>query len=252
MKLAIISDIHANLPALEAVWKDLQQHHPDFIYCCGDLVNFAGWDNEVVDFIRQHNITTVQGNHDEGIGNGHAHFNYSFKTEAQKKFGLASIDHVQKSTTEKTKEFLRSLPFSCKIEFKSKSSSVTMLLIHGSPLSNEDYIFPDTPEETLTGLLKEAKTDIIVCGHTHKPFHKKILLKEGSETFHKHVINAGSVGKPKHGNNKACYTIIDLESKGVKEVKFHYTSYDVEKVIDHIHRLGLGNAYDDFLRNGKS
>lgn len=207
MKLAIISDIHANLPALEAVWNGLQQHHPDFVYCCGDLVNFAGWDNEVVDFIRQHNITTVQGNHDEGIGNGHAHFNYSSKTEAQKQFGLASIAHVQKSTTEKIKEFLRSLPFSLRIEFKSKNNSVNLLLVHGSPSFNDESIFPDTLEETLVRFLKKAKADIIVCGHTHKPFHKKILLKDGAETIRKDMINAGSAGKPKHGNNKACYTI---------------------------------------------
>lgn len=251
MKIAIISDIHANFPALEAVWNDLQKHHPDFVYCCGDLVNFAGWDNEVVDFIRQHNITTVQGNHDEGIGNGNPHFNYSYKTEEQKQFGLASIAHVQKSTIEKTKDFLRSLPFSCKIEFKSKDSSVNLVLVHGSPLSFDDYILPDTLEDKLTGLLKKAKADVIICGHTHIPFHKKILLKEGTEMVHKLVINAGSVGKPKHGDNKACYTMIDVESKGVKEVQFYYVSYDVEKVIEHIHRLGLGNAYDDFLRNGE-
>jgi putative phosphoesterase len=252
MKFAIISDIHANLPALEAVWNDLQQHHPDFIYCCGDLVNFAGWDNEVVDFIRQHNITTVQGNHDEGIGNGHAHFNYSSKTEVQKEFGLASIAHVLKIMTERNREFLRSLPFSIRVEFKSKTDSVGLLLVHGSPSSNNDYIFPDALDDELAALFKQTNAHIIVSGHTHKPFYKKLSIKEGNETVIKHVINAGSAGKPKHGNNKACYTIINLESKGVKEVQFHYVSYDVEKVIDHIHRLGLDNAYDDFLRNGES
>ena len=76
MKLTFISDIHANLPALEAVWTDIQKHAPDNIFCLGDLVNFAGWDNEVIDFIKQHNITTIQGNHDEGIGNRQNDFRF--------------------------------------------------------------------------------------------------------------------------------------------------------------------------------
>ncbi|HVS97763.1 MAG TPA: metallophosphoesterase, partial [Puia sp.] len=68
MRIAILSDIHANLPALEAVLFDIGQQHADCIYCLGDLVNFAGWDNEVIHLVRQSNIPTVQGNHDEGIG----------------------------------------------------------------------------------------------------------------------------------------------------------------------------------------
>jgi predicted phosphodiesterase len=72
MKLAIISDIHANLPALEAVFRDINNENPDEIYCLGDLVNFAGWDNEVIDRIRHRNILTIQGNHDEGIGRGNS------------------------------------------------------------------------------------------------------------------------------------------------------------------------------------
>lgn len=252
MKIAIISDVHANLPALEAVWHDLQRHHPDFTYCGGDLVNFAGWDNEVVDFIRQHNITTVQGNHDEGIGNGHAHFNYSFKTEAQKAFGIGSIAHVLKTMREKNREFLRSLPFSFRIELKSKAETISLLLVHGSPLSNEDYIFPDSLENELLEMLNAGKTDVLVSGHTHKPFHRKIVAKHGNETTTRHVINAGSVGKPKHGNNKACYTTIDVESKGLKEVQFHYVDYDVERVVRNIHGLGLGGAYDQFLSRGET
>lgn len=83
MKLAFISDIHANLPALMAVWEDIQKQKPDVVYCLGDLVNFAGWDNEVIGFIRSKNIPTLQGNHDEGIGNNYGTFSYSYKTEAQ-------------------------------------------------------------------------------------------------------------------------------------------------------------------------
>lgn len=257
MKLAFISDIHANLPALEAVWQDIQQHNPDSIFCLGDLVNFAGWDNEVIDFIRSRNITCVQGNHDEGIGNGYTQFKYSFKTEAQKEFGIKSIDYVNKTISPANQNFLKSLPFLITFEFHF-SCKMRLVLVHASPLDINQYLLPDTSEEELLKMLHEAHADILICGHTHRPFHKAIFCEEENHKLYRHFINAGSVGKPKHGNNKACYVMIDInedrllaDSRSVV-AHFFYVSYDVKKVIDKIHAIGLGNAYDDFLLNGEN
>ncbi|HEX5154017.1 MAG TPA: metallophosphoesterase [Parafilimonas sp.] len=258
MKLAFISDIHANLPALEATWNDIQKQKPDIIFCLGDLVNFAGWDNEVIEFIRNKNIPTLQGNHDEGIGYGYDTFNYSYKTEAQHQFGIASIERLRTSVTEENKRFLRSLPFSVKLVYKFPFHHITIALVHGSVFSNNDYIYPNTKDKDLLIMLDEIDADILLMGHTHKPFHKAIFCEEENRKLYRHAINVGSVGKPKHGNNKSCYTLLEIdEAISLNEpdavrVHFKYVAYDTAKVINHIHALGLGNAYDDFLKNGES
>lgn len=254
MKFIFISDIHANLPALEAVWHHLKQHDPDNIFCLGDLVNFAGWDNEVINFIRSHNITCIQGNHDEGIGNDYTQFNYSSKTEAQKQFGIASINYVNNTITPGNRKFLKSLPFLVNFEFHFSFNKIRLALVHGSPLSNNEYILPDATEKKLLEMLIVANADILVTGHTHKPFYKAIFCEE--DNFYRHFINAGSIGKPKHGNNKACYVMVTIDDSVLLSdpatvlVEFYYVPYDVEKVIEKIHSNGLGNAYDDFLLYG--
>ena len=257
MKLVFISDIHANLPALEAVWEGIQKHSPDTIFCLGDLVNFAGWDNEVIDFIRSHNIITIKGNHDEGIGNRNADFPFSYQTQTQKEFGILSIKIVQEKITDTNRNFLQTLPFSVVVTFKFTAQKIRLAMVHGSPRSNEDYVKDSTPDSVLLKMLNDINADILIMGHTHKPYHKSILSEEENRNIYKHVINAGSVGKPKHGNNKACYAVLNLgensnltDSNSIK-VDFEYVNYNVEEVIEKIHSLGLGDAYDNFLKNGE-
>ena len=258
MKLVFISDIHANLPALEAVWEDIQKHSPDNILCLGDLVNFAGWDNEVINFIRSHNIITIQGNHDEGIGNRNDKFPYSYKTQAQKEFGILSIKIVQENITDVNKKFLQTLPFSLVFTFKFPSQTIRLALLHGSPGINEEYVKEEIRDNVLLKMLHDINADILIMGHTHKPYHKTIFCEEENQTIYKHVINAGSVGKPKHGNNKACYVLLDIDEKlqlnnpSSIAVQINYVPYDVKKTIDKIHLIGLGEAYDNFLWNGEA
>ena len=258
MKLVFISDIHANLPALEAVWEDIQKNSLDNIFCLGDLVNFAGWDNEVIDFIRSHNIITIQGNHDQGIGNRNADFPFSYQTQAQKEFGILSIKKVQESITETNRNFLQNLPFSVLVTFKFTGQIIRLAMVHGSTRSNEDYVKENMPDSVLLKMLNDINADILIMGHTHKPFHKSIFIEEENHKIYKHAINAGSVGKPKHGNNKACYVLLNIDEKlqlnnpSSITVRFFYVPYDVEKVIRKIHLTGLGNAYDDFLWKGEA
>ena len=257
MTIAIISDIHANLPALQTVLEDIDQQKPDAIYCLGDLVNFAGWDNEVVDTIRSRRIPTIQGNHDEGIGNGLTKFAFSYANEPQRAFGQASIEKVNAAITDSHRTYLRNLPFSTKLNFRFQSRTATILLTHGSPISNNDYVLPDTTDRNLNALLDIAHADILVMGHTHRPFHKTLLFDKKEHICHRHIVNAGSVGKPKHGGTNACYVLLrtadhfNLEDPDALSVEFRYVPYDTEAVIRQLQNLGMSNAYDHFLRTGK-
>jgi predicted phosphodiesterase len=256
MKFAFISDIHANLPALLAVLKDISQHAPDDIYCLGDLVNFAGWDNEVIALMRQKGITAIQGNHDEGIAYNRHDFPFSYNTAAQKEFGHLSIRHVNNVITPDNRAFLGNLPFMLQLKFAFPFHPLRIAMVHGSPSSINEYVYSSATDEYLLELLDVADADILLMGHTHIPFHRSIFCDNENRKKYKHAVNVGSVGKPKHGNNLACYTIMeisresDLSEASSIRVNFEYVPYNVEEVISHIKKIGLTSAYDQFLMNG--
>ena len=255
MKIALISDIHANLPALEAVLEDIQTHQPDDIYCLGDTVNFAGWDNEVINLIRKKDITCIQGNHDEGIAWRKTVFPFSSNTEKQKQFGQQSIHLVNERITNENRTYLSNLPFMLQLQFRFPFHDIRLAMVHGSISSNTEYVKADTKEEYLLEMMEAVNADVLLMGHTHIPYHKAIYCEEENRKIYRHAINVGSVGKPKHGNSKACYTILtinhdaDLASPDAVNVQFHYVPYDVKKVIRHIKKMGLPDAYDTFLLN---
>lgn len=130
-------------------------------------------------------------------------------------------------------------------------------MVHGSALSNNDYIYPNTKDEDLLLMLDETGADILLMGHTHRPFHRAIFCEEENHKQYCHAINVGSVGKPKHGNNKSCYTILDIDEAldlsnlEAVNVHFNFIAYDTNKVVHHIHASGLGNSYDEFLQRGE-
>jgi len=249
MKLAVLSDIHGNLPALEAVLKDIEQHAPDHILCLGDLVNFAGWDNEVIDLLRKRNMISVQGNHDEGIGHGRDRFAFSAVNEAQRSFQLLSIAHVNRTITDRNRKYLRLLPRTVRMEFKLASDRLSVLFVHDSPAENGEYVRPDVSEERLRELISIAQADVLVMGHTHQPMHRTIHDgARGPRALH--AINPGSVGKA--GRSAQYLTLAmdetcDMGDPASIRAEQHTVVYDTAVVIAHIRACGLPDAYDDDL-----
>lgn len=256
MKLAFISDIHANLPALKSVLKDIKKHTPNEIFCLGDLVNFAGWDNEVINLIRSRQIPSIQGNHDEGIALNKNDFPFSYGNEAEREFGYSSIQLVNKTISRENRDYLSHLPFMIELEFLFPQRKLKLILVHGSIYSNRQYLKENTPDAYLLEMMRTVNADILLIGHTHIPYHRVLFYEEGSKKRYFHVINAGSVGKSKQGNNKACYVLINIDHKQdlsdiyFVETQFRFVDYDTEKTIQHIHAIGLSTAYDDLLREG--
>lgn len=257
MKLAFISDIHANLPALHAVLKDMERHKPDAIYCLGDLVNFAGWDNDVIALLRARNIPVVIGNHDEGIGQHKSYFPFSYSNEQEHAFGIASIGHVNKIISTANREYLRTLPFMLKLEFRCAFQPVRIVMTHGSISSVNEYVTGEADEAYLLKMMESCQADILLMGHTHIPYQRSIFCEEENRQLYRHAINAGSVGKPKHGDNNACYVLLDINSvtslndPSTVRAVFKYVPYNVWNVIKRIEKLGLPDAYTTFLLNGQ-
>lgn len=216
-RIAIFSDIHANLPALQAVLNDLDQRGIKERYCLGDLVGYGTFPNEVIELIRDKQIPTVMGNYDQGIGNSSDECGCAYKTDEEKALGKRSIAWTNLHTTEENKAFLRTLLPQIPLQL----GDLNVLLAHGSPRKINEYLYIDRPDATMERILDFAEADVLVVGHTHKPYRR--ILPSG-----RHVINEGSVGKPKDGDPRAGYVILQAEGRDLS-VEFMRVDYDVEK-----------------------
>ena len=238
MKIAIISDIHGNAIALEAVLRDIGTRKTDLILCGGDLAGYGAYPNEVIDLIRKNHIPTVMGNYDDGVAYHRIECGCNYKDEKSAELGHRSIVWMKEHITPENKNFLRGLLK--RIEFTVYDKKV--LLVHGSPRMINEYLFEDHPEESIMGIIDGEKVDILICGHTHLPYIRNFNGK--------YVINAGSVGKPKDGDVRAGYVLLDLTENQV-ETEIIRVAYDVETMARAIEATDLPHEFADALRTAK-
>jgi putative phosphoesterase len=213
MRLAIISDMHGNVQALDAVLADLETLEPDGVYCLGDLVGYGAAPNEVIDRIREANIPTVMGNYDDGVGFDRDDCGCAYRDPIDRELGQRSLNWTRAHTTADHKAFLRSLV----PEIRFDVLSTRVLLVHGSPRKMNEYLFEDRPRSSFERLARSSNADVIVFGHTHVPYMK---LVDGVL-----FVNTGSVGKPKDGDPRACYAILDIEA--ASSATFRRVDYDI-------------------------
>jgi putative phosphoesterase len=256
MKIALFSDIHANLPALEACLADIDKNKPDAIYCLGDLVGYNIWPNEVVDVIRKRGIPTIAGNYDFGIGRGIDECGCAYKTDEEKEMGKVSISYTNSIVKDSERAYLRTLPAHIRATFQLNEGNIDLLLVHGSPRKINEYLFEDREEKSLLRIMKDSGADIMCFGHTHKPYHRVLEVNEDGLTRYYHAINIGSVGKPKDGNPQGCYVMLDISAdssiynKDAVKVTFMHFSYDAEKAAQAVENSPLPDKYADMLRKG--
>ncbi|WP_066834818.1 metallophosphoesterase family protein [Rufibacter ruber] len=257
MRIALFSDIHANLPALEAVLADMDNQNLDALYCLGDLVGYGTWPNEVVAEIRKRKIPTIAGNYDEGVGLGSPNCGCAYKTDTEKGLGQQSIDYTNHVVTAETRQYLRHLPRHLRLTFMDDSQTgnkIEVLMVHGSPRKINEYLFEDRPEKSFLHLFEAANADILFFGHTHKPYHRALAYEQAGQTRYRHAINIGSVGKPKDGDPRSCYVILELTPESSLtnpesiKVEFVRVGYDVEKAAQAIEASPLPNEFAAMLR----
>lgn len=256
MRIALFSDIHANLPALEACLQSIDKQKPDAIYCLGDLVGYNVWPNEVINEIRRRGIPTIAGNYDQGIGLMIDDCGCAYKTEQEQDMGKVSISFTNSIVKQEERKYLRTLPAHIRVEFRLNNDKLNLLLVHGSPRKINEYLFEDRDEKSLMRIMKGADADIMCFGHTHKPYHK-VLSTESTENMHyRHAVNIGSVGKPKDNNPKGCYVMLTIDedssttNKHAVQVQFIRFEYDIEKAAKAVEESPLPNEYADMLRKG--
>lgn len=241
MRIAIISDIHANFPALEETLKSIEQQNIDAVYCLGDLVGYNLWPNAVINEIRKRHIPTLEGNHDVKAVDIH---NMGSKDSDSYAYQIVGKEQI---------EYLSTLPAHIKLEYQVINKLIMILMVHGSPYSNREYLLEDKDEKDFTDIFLDSGADVILCGHSHKPYHR-VLKNPNKLGGYFHAINVGSVGKPKDGNPKCCYAVItinkdsDFSKKESIEVEFVRVAYDIEKVAKAIEDSELPNSLAQMLR----
>ncbi|HYF29611.1 MAG TPA: metallophosphoesterase family protein [Chitinophagaceae bacterium] len=254
MRIALFSDIHANLPALESFFKDVESRKPDAIYCLGDLVGYNTWPNEVINEISNRGIPTIAGNYDFGIGRASDDCGCAYKTELEKEMGKVSIAYTNAVINAEARKYLRTLPAHIRVEFQLNNDTMNLLLVHGSPRKINEYLFEDRDEKSLMRIMEDAEADIMCFGHTHNPYHRVLNAISKNNNHFRHAINIGSVGKPKDGDKRGCYVMLTIndhsnvsapESIGVEFIRFEY---DVERAAKAVEDSPLPNEYADMLR----
>lgn len=238
-QLTIFGDIHANLPALEAVFDDMNRRGLNAnLYCLGDLVGYGTYPNEVINLIRERQISTIMGNYDQGVGHDSDDCGCAYKTDLAKQLGEQSIAWSNAEVTGVNKTFLRQL----KTQISLELGGLKILLVHGSPRKINEYLYEERTDASLERIMDMIDVDVMICGHTHLPYHR--ILPSGRQ-----VINAGSVGKPKDNNPNACYLSLSVENKHLN-VEFVRVAYDIEKITQSIEATSMPNEFAQMLRDG--
>jgi predicted phosphodiesterase len=248
MQYALISDIHANLPALKAVLTHIDAGHEiDAIYHLGDLTGYATWPNEVVDLLRTRAIPGISGNYDSTVATNYKHCGCRADTPHDEELSHLSYEWTRAHVTAETRNYLANLPFRLDIRpLGGHVSGPTITLIHGNQTLNTVYVTEDRPDsflEKMATALGSRAGDVICFGHTHQPWQREV---DGIR-----FVNAGSVGRPKDGDWRAGYAALVVDGAATR-VEFVRVDYDVEQTAGAILASELPNEFADFLRSGGS
>ena len=245
-RLALISDIHANLPALRAVLADIDDRaNIDAIYHLGDLTGYAPWPNEVVSLLRERAIPGISGNYDSTVATNYKHCGCRADTPHDEELSHTSFEWTLAHVTPETKKYLGTLPFRLDIRpFGGHVSGPTITLVHGNQTLNTVYVTEDRSDAFLEKMAKDLGSrpeDVVCFGHTHKPWHRVV---EGVQ-----FVNTGSVGRPKDGDPRAGYVLLTTEGSVVR-VEFVRVAYDVDEAARGIRESELPAEFADFIRSG--
>jgi len=218
---AVFSDVHGNLPALEAILADIERRGVAHTLCLGDLVGYGPSPNEVALLVRDRGIPSLMGNYDQGIGFETGDCGCVYKTHEQRAEGAASLAWTQEVASDEAKEYLRTL----EDHFTLQTPLGEILAVHGSPRRINEYLFEDRPASAMERMAREYPYPAILFGHTHVPYARSV----GDTVF----VNVGSGGRPKDGDWRVCYALVDPARLGEGEgfVEFVRVAYDYERLM---------------------
>jgi putative phosphoesterase len=236
MRIAVMGDLHANLPALEAVLDHAGQEGVEAIWNLGDMVGYGAFPEEVVQYLRKGDVVSTLGRYDRLV----VRFKKR-KEKWQRSKGLEeylALEWAYDQLSGKSRKYLRFLSREIRIKVQGKR----VLLTHGTPGAEDGWLTADTPKKQLAKLAREAKAELILCGGSHQPFTRSV---EGVW-----FISPGSAGLPTDGDPRAAYAVLEV---GPEEIQVfpHRVVYDVERLVAELDRHKLPEAFSRMFREGR-
>lgn len=230
MKIAIISDIHANVYALINLLEDIDVEKVDTIICLGDLVGYGPHPNEVISMIRRRHILCIKGNYDSSVVDNE----YSYIRETR--INSFSLPWTVRELREENRLFLENLPSTLTLNIMNKK----LLFVHGSPDKINEYLLKD--EDKTLEVMSSISEDVLICAHTHIPGMKEF----GSKVY----INCGSVGKPKIGRPNSTYCILNINKEDGMKVQIKEIQYPYKRIIKDMTMLDFPQELIQSFENG--
>jgi putative phosphoesterase len=234
-RVAVITDIHANLPALEAALEAIEDLGVDSVWCGGDLVGYGPHPNEVCALIEQRAIPTIYGNYDYAIARDLEDCGCAYRDPHDRELGQRSVEWTLAHADRASKDFMRELPFDLRFTMGERR----VRLVHGSPRKVNEYLFEEKPARTFERIAAGADCDVLVFGHTHQPW----IHEYGGVLF----VNCGAVGKPKDGDPRASFALLELDGAGEVRASIERVPYDADAVAREVGAAGLPTEYADKL-----
>ncbi len=235
IRILVISDIHGNYPALQAVAEQADTDQCQYIVNCGDCTVYAPFANQVIEWLIAHNAVSIRGNTDDKVIKLLQGKDFKKPGKAEKRI---MYTHTAQALTAASRSYLKKL--------KKKQTLIVenrrIKLFHGSPERHTEFLFADTPDERFRQAGLHCSADIIITGHSHTPFHKIIA---GT-----HFINPGSVGRMFDGIPRASFAILTLDAKKIR-IRLHRCDYDIDKVVSGLKSAGLPDIYAEMYRQGR-
>ena len=222
--MAIISDIHSNLPALQIVLEQIEKEGVDRILCAGDIVGYGPYPNEVIERLKKIELTTILGNHDRAVLSRDSS---NMNIQAQDAVWW-TIENLE----QEGQDYLALL--------NSKESffwnGLSIAIYHGSPRDDNEYIPEESADDELLGL---AKSDFLILGHTHVPFINSLDIGT--------IVNPGSIGQPRDGDPRASFAIYDHR---LRRFEIKRLAYDIDAMAEAMRACGLPSFLSMRLYSG--
>ena len=236
MKVALISDVHANLPALEAILPHASEQGVDAVWNLGDLVGFGAYPDEVVQLLRSECVLATSGEYDRRV----LRFQRKQDKWRRKRPRVEYValrwahDHLSK----KSRKYLRFLSREERLTVKGHR----IVLTHACPDRSKKPVDADTAEKELRKLAQEAEADIVLCGHSHLP----LARQAGDVCF----VNPGSAGMGFGGDPRVCYSVLEFSSGGLEVHPFR-VEYDVDQLVAALDQEKLPDSIAQMFLDGQ-
>ena len=243
MIILVISDIHANFPALKAVEHFFSDQRPDLIFNCGDSVVYGPFPNETLAWLSTKADVSILGNTDKKVIKLLKGKTFAKPSNPEKRVMYTwTAETLDQPSSRLLKSFDKKASFTLEAGDAKLPRDWRIGIFHGSPAKNHEFLFTDTAEERFTELARQTTADIVVCGHSHDPFYKCIS--------NVHFINPGSVGRMFDGNPSASCASLRLDADGLT-VRHHRIAYDIDATIAGLRRASLPEIYCQMYRQGR-